>query len=198
MTYGLLAAILTLALLHNVASTNESRAAIDSYRSWKLLTPEPRMVPLEIAFRCAIVADEEIEELKKQYGPHTARWIKVYGNAAAVAALADPNVHSFPPGAALVKEKLSTPDATEPAGIALMTKHLSSRFAENDGWQFVYRSSVAPSRALSEPRRATPAKNANPGYNGCVSCHRANGHKDYVIGRYGATNVLPAASMRTR
>lgn len=145
-----------------------ARAAVDDYRSWTALNPTPLPVSSDLALQCAPVTAAQIEKTRLRDGPHTNRWVRVYANAAAVAALRDKRVTVFPAGAMLAKEKLVSPDDPRTEGVAFMIKHAAGEFVESGGWEFVYR----------------PAGAAAPAYEGCVACHRAGGAKDYVFARY--------------
>lgn len=150
-----------------INSAATGRAA-DDYRSWPLLTTEAHRVSPALAIQCAPVTPEQLERERKIHGPHADRWIKVYANPIAAAALRDKNVTVFPEGAVIVKEKLRAPQDTNPEGVAFMTKRSTKDFPKSDGWEFSFR----------------PAGTA-AAYEGCIACHRAGGKKDFVFGQYG-------------
>jgi hypothetical protein len=141
----------------------------DDYRSWIRLTPEAVRISFALAIQCAPVTDAQLERERKSHGPHTDRWVVVYANPAAAAALRDVTVTEFPEGAAIAKEKRHDPSEESADGVALMIKRSKKEFPATDGWEFTYR----------------PAPLGESTYSGCADCHRAGGQKDYVFGRYG-------------
>lgn len=155
------------------ASATDSDAGLEAYRSWKVLTPDARMVPFELAVQCAPVTDEQLEKARKRYGPHTGRWIRIYANPLAATALQDKRSRVFPVGAVIAKEKLRAPDDARADGVAFMIKRPKGQFVESDGWEFQYR----------------PAGPEKPSYNGCIACHRAGATRDYVFGDYGGQGI---------
>ena len=140
---------------------------LSAYRSWKALTSAPQPIPYQLAQLCAAMAPA----LPKapDHGPHANRWVMVYANPAADAALTSASVTKFPAGAIIAKEKRTTADAAHPEGVAFMVKHRAGEFAGSGGWEFLY----------------YPSAGASASYEGCISCHRARGKKDYVFGSYG-------------
>ncbi len=139
---------------------------LSDYRSWKALTSTPKPIPFQLAQLCAAMAPT----LPKapDHGPHANRWVMVYANAAADAALANTSVATFPVGAIIAKEKRISADAAHPEGVAFMVKHRKGEFSGSGGWEFLY----------------YPSAGASASYEGCISCHRARGRKDYVFGAY--------------
>jgi hypothetical protein len=109
---------------------------------------------------------------RKEHGPHTNRWIRVYANASALDALRDDGTEAFPPGSILVKEKLRHPADAQPEGVAFMIKHPDGAFAASGGWEFRY----------------APGTGTLGEYGSCASCHRVGATKDYVFARYA---VMP-------
>jgi cytochrome P460 len=139
------------------------------YRSWRALTTEPQLVPYDLAILCARVTEERLAVARKDHGPHTNRWIRVYANPAALAVVNDTKRTTFPAGAIIAKEKLVNPSDPDAEGIAFMIKHPKGQFAESDGWEFAY----------------YPAGGAKATYERCVACHKAGAPRDYVFGSYG-------------
>ena len=156
------------AMLQLTPGRGATASALDSYRSWTPLTSEAVLVPYSLAIQCARVTDAQIETARRSHGPHTDRWIRVYANPLAASAIKDSRATVFPVGATIAKEKLREPGDAHPEGVAFMIKHAKGEFTASDGWEFSY-------KPASEPGS----------YDGCVACHRAGGHKDYVFGRYG-------------
>jgi hypothetical protein len=136
------------------------------YRSWKALTSTPQPIPYHLAQLCAAMAPSL--PTAPEHGPHANRWVMVYANPAADSALANASVVRFPVGAMIAKEKRIAADAAHPEGVAFMVKHRAGEFSGSGGWEFLYYSSAG----------------ASVDYEGCISCHRARGRKDYVFGSY--------------
>src|SRR5437773_1783235 len=71
-------------------------SSLSGYREWKALVASPLPIPFQLAQLCApalrggppppTAAD------KQTHGPHAHRWVRVYANPAAAAALADASV----------------------------------------------------------------------------------------------------------
>lgn len=118
------------------------------YRSWAMTTAEPHIVPPEAAAACApssaFLDDEE------KYGPHASRWLKVYVNETAAAAMRNrEDLTAYPEGSIIAKEKLVHPTAEDAEGVAFMIK-------DGERWEFLY----------------YPSTGKAGEYDGCVSCHR--------------------------
>jgi predicted small secreted protein len=153
------------------ASEQGLPANLAGYRSWAKLTREAQLVPYELSILCASVKPR-VEDLKK-HGPHTNRWIMVYANSLAEAALRNQATVELPAGAILVKEKLRNPGASDTEGVAFMVKHVKGEFPASGGWEFLYYPPYQPDA------------DTKPSYETCITCHRAGAAKDYVFGRYG-------------
>src|SRR6266498_3512778 len=130
-----------------------------NYRSWTPLTPEPRRIPYALSTLCMTVTQAE-------RGPHADRWVMTYANPAALAALESNG--AFPSGAVIAKEKRTRADDSHPEGVAFMVKHRKGEFAASGGWEFLY----------------YPSAGRAANYDGCISCHRAGGTRDYVFSSY--------------
>ena len=66
------------------------------YRQWSQLLKSPYQVPMELWVLCRAPATVDWAAAREKYGPHTERFIRVYGNAEAVAAVSDPARRPFP------------------------------------------------------------------------------------------------------
>lgn len=144
-------------------------APLASYRSWHPLEASARAVSLPLSMLCISLPKEQIEgaraEAQKAYGPHAERFVRVYANPVALAAIRS-GATEFPVGAVVAKEKLLQPDAAHVDGIAFMIKHSSGSFVTSGGWEFAY---------YPQPRNAT--------FGACVDCHRTGNSVDYVFTR---------------
>ena len=101
--------------------------ALSDYRSWHVLEG-PSEVP-EARWTLCAAPDPNWETRAK--GPHARRYIRVYANRAAAAALEAGK--ALPIGAALAKEKLARREASDPSGVAFMVKRTRSVFPESGG-----------------------------------------------------------------
>ena len=115
------------------------------------------------------VSDAQLEHARKSHGPHADRWVVVFANPAAAAAMQS-KVGELPPGAIVAKEKRQKPDDTRPEGVAFMIKHRKGELAESGGWEFRY----------------YPSDDPHPSYRRCIDCHRAGASTDYVFSTLGA------------
>ena len=154
---------------HSSAQKLDLPAALRSYAAWPQLLKLPYQVPLELWVRCMAPTAADWERARRTYGPHAERYIRVYGNEAAVAATAGGKVTTFPVGAVLAKEKrLGSPDGSV-QGVAFMTKRETAAFPNTGGWEFSY------FPGSGEPRRT---------HESCAACHRSATATDFVFGTY--------------
>jgi hypothetical protein len=145
------------------------RADLAGYRQWTQLLKVPYQVPLELWMRCLAVTPADWKAARQKYGPHTERFIRVYGNAAALQSVSTSPRTPFRVGSVIAKEKLSQTPHGQAEGIAFMVKREASAFPESGGWEFLYYPS---SGNLSNTQQA------------CASCHRRASSSDYVFGEY--------------
>jgi hypothetical protein len=139
-----------------------------AYRNWVALVSEPRLVPLEFWFRCAPTTAADWAEARTKYGPHTQRYIRVYGNQKAADTVARPKPGPLPTGSMIAKEKLVTMEGS-PEGLGFMIRRATPEFAATDGWEFLY-------FPASGDRDKTHQE--------CASCHRRAPSGNYVFGLY--------------
>jgi hypothetical protein len=124
---------------------------------------------MELWIRCMAPTPADWDAARKRYGPHTERFIRVYGNPTAVEAASKSGRPVWPVGSILVKEKLPTSPHASPDGVAFMVRHLESEFPDDGGWEFLYFPSSAGHQQTQQA---------------CASCHRSAPTKDYVFGQY--------------
>jgi hypothetical protein len=146
----------------------ELPADLAGYKQWRQLLKEPYAVPMELWMRCMAPTPADWEAARKKYGPHTERFIRVYGNPTAVKAVSKAARPAFPVGSILVKEKLPTSPHASPDGLAFMVKRQVSESPDTAGWQFLYFPSWAGSQQIQQV---------------CGSCHKSAAN-DYVFGQY--------------
>jgi hypothetical protein len=138
-----------------------------SYRAWPLLLKTPHQVPLELAIRCAAPKPADWAEAMKKHGPHTQRYVRVFANPVAAAALRAGG--PLPVGSVIAKDKLVDPQDDTPEGVGLMVKRPDARLGATGGWEFLYFPAVGDRRETHEH---------------CAACHRAATMTDYVFGSY--------------
>lgn len=143
-------------------------AELAGYRDWSPLLKTPYQVPRELAARCMPPTAASRAADREKYGPHTERYIKVFGNKVAFDAVSAAERRAFPPGSVIVKEKLATAESSAAGGVAFMVKHKPPEFADSGGWEFLY----------------FPAGDARGTQESCAACHRGATSKDYVFGLY--------------
>ena len=136
------------------------------YRSWKKLTPEPRLVPFQLVMWCApTTMESQLDEARKTHGPHANRWVTSYANAIAAAAIEANDASEFPIGSVIVKEKRIGPGDEKPEGVGVMTKR-GAKFAASGGWEFQFYPAAKDAASLDH----------------CVAWHRSGASRDYVFG----------------
>jgi hypothetical protein len=145
-------------------------AEFAGYRQWTQLLKSPYQVPMELWALCRAPTPADWGAARQKYGPHTERFIRVYGNQAAVAAISDREKEALPTGSRnRKKEKFSRSPHGAPEGVAFMIKRKASQFPTTAGWEFLYFPSSGDDRRTHEA---------------CASCHRAAAPNDYVFGHY--------------
>lgn len=138
-----------------------------AYRDWPQLLKVPYQVPLEQYIRCVLPRPQDWNEARKKYGPHTQKFIRVYGNQ--LASDAFKSKRELPVGSIIAKEKFSGIPQGKSDGVAFMVKHALGQFPESGGWEFLY----------------FPAPLPHPGaQNECAACHQAAKSTDFVFGKY--------------
>ena len=139
-----------------------------NYKRWTQLLTVPFEVPLELWVRCVAPTPTDWSVARKRYGPHTKRFIRIYGNRLAEESLAS-GANRFRGGSVIVKEKLTGNPHGDAEGAAFMVKRNSPAFASTGGWEFLY---------------YPPAPDKQKTHESCASCHRGAAERDYVFGKY--------------
>ena len=139
-----------------------------NYRQWTQLLKVPYEVPLELWVRCVAPTPGDWAVARENYGPHTKRFIRIYGNGPAEESLASGG-GPFRAGSVIVKEKLAGEPHSDADGVAFMVKRDSRAFVGTGGWEFLY-------------FPASPDKEST--HQSCATCHKAAAARDYVFGRY--------------
>ena len=140
-------------------------AELAGYRTWTSPTKEPVAVPAYLWNMCAIPTAEHRAEAAKEHGPHAARLIRVYANAAAAAELPREQ-HRFPLGSVIAKDKLGAMSDDLALGVAFMVKRDGPRFRDTGGWEFLF----------------YPQDDPEATHQACAACHRGAKRGDFVFG----------------
>lgn len=167
--FGLSALALSVAI---GSSAGQSRLQLPdelvNYRQWTQLLKVPYEVPLELWERCVAPTPDDWAVAREKYGPHTKRFVRIYGNRLAEESLAS-GEGKFRAGSVIVKEKLAGEPHGDADGVAFMVKRNSQAFVSTGGWEFLY----------------FPASPDNQStHQSCATCHRAAAARDYVFGKY--------------
>lgn len=104
---------------------------------------------------------------REKYGPHTKRFVRIYGNQLAEESLA--SGEKFRAGSVIVKEKLAGERHGVADGVAFMVKRNTQAFSSSGGWEFLYFPSSPNNQRTHES---------------CATCHRGAAARDYVFGKY--------------
>jgi len=139
-----------------------------NYRQWTQLLKVPYEVPLELWVRCVAPTPGDWTAARAKYGPHTKRFIRIYGNQTAEESLANGG-GQFGAGSVIAKEKLAGEPHGDADGVAFMVKRNSEAFISSGGWEFLY-------------FPAAPDKQRT--HQSCATCHKAAAARDYVFGKY--------------
>jgi Cytochrome P460 len=142
---------------------------VRSYRDWPQLLKSPHQVPIELWIRCVAPTAADWASARQKYGPHSERYIRVYGNQATANAVAVAKAQPLPVGAVLVKEKFLGSPHGAPEGVAFLIKRGPGAFPEAGGWEFGYFPDAG------DPRLTQQA---------CAACHRSAAAADFVFGKY--------------
>src|SRR5260221_454520 len=113
-TIGLIGPLAFAMILGRPTVPPESAAHLDlpadlaGYKRWTQLLKVPYAVPMELWIRCRAPTPADWEAARKEYGPHTERFIRVYGNSTAVEAVSKAERPALPVGSILFKQNLPT------------------------------------------------------------------------------------------
>ena len=166
--FGLSALVLSVAF---GSSAGQSRLQLPdelvNYRQWTQLKA-PHAVPIELWSRCVATTPDDWAIARSKYGPHTMRFVRIYGNRLTEESLAR-GEKTFRAGSVIVKEKLAGDSHGDADGVAFMVKRNSQALVSTGGWEFLY----VP--ASPDTQRT---------HQSCANCHRAAAARDYVFGTY--------------
>jgi Cytochrome P460 len=162
--------LLFFCLMPTTASTSlVLPSSLADYRTWSPLMTEPKPVPLALWLKCSVTTKDDIAAAYKAHGPHAERYVRVYANPSAMETLRHSASRTFPSGAIIAKEKLTSASDLAPNGVAFMVKRDGPAFRDTGGWEFQYYPTRGPTHQIHEA---------------CAACHRAAASKGYVLGEY--------------
>ena len=142
------------------------------YRQWTLVNPTPQLMEPLAAASCAMIAG------RQEPSPHLHKYISVFVNAEGREAMMTKQQPKFPIGSIIVKEKLASPDSTNPELLTAMIKRGPGYNPEGGDWEYLVFD--GPASRIVERGKLTQ----------CSSCHRPYEHTDYVTRTYLPQNVL--------
>jgi cytochrome P460 len=167
--FGLLALMLSIVIgFFSRQSGLRLPTELSNCRQWRQLLKVPYEVPLELWMRCVAPTPGDWAATRETYGPHTKRFVRIYGNELADESLASEE-KPFDAGSIIVKEKLAGEPHGDADGVAFMVKRNSPAFVSTGGWEFLY-------------FPASPDKQST--HQSCATCHKAAAGRDYVFGKY--------------
>ncbi len=158
-------AVLTLSMI--ACSTKEIKKisvpeVAKNYKTFKRMTNAPVYVNPYIAYQCTRPSKEQIQEAKKEKGPHTMTIVHMYMNEIAAKAFAK-KPYSFPVGSVIVKDKINGEK-----GVGGMIKRKPGYDTKNGDWEYFYFTKLNKIDSGKIPS--------------CIKCHSAQAKNDYVFG----------------
>ena len=140
-------------------------ATIAHYKEWKLVNPTPAPMAPASAIACS-------RPVNWQENPHTMKFISVYVNREAEKAMWQQEAPKFPLGSIIVKEKVSSPTATDPELLTVMIKRDAGYNPEHGDWEYL----VTDGKVSSITERGKLAS--------CTTCHTHYAETDFVTRTY--------------
>lgn len=176
----ILGAIALAACSSTTISPRVSDVAIN-YPKFNRITAKPVRVNPELAMLCVGISKAQVEEARKQSGPHANTTIVIYMNDQAANAFRT-NSATYPVGAIIVKQKMifGYTDTTGQSvhggttGVGGMIKRPAGYDPQHGDWEYFYFEDVAK---IESGRIAS-----------CVQCHESAKSKDYVFGSWNQTD----------
>lgn len=136
---------------------------IGKYREWKLVNPTPVVMNPAAAAACAIAFP---------MNPHESAWASVYVNAKGAPAMMTESHPAFPEGSMIVKAKLYTSVAKDPALLTVMIKREKGYNSESRDWEYL----VLDGPATKIVERGKLSR--------CNACHEKYEDTDFVTRHY--------------
>lgn len=151
---------------HPISSTSVALPLVAEYHDLPLVTRDPYLISPEVWLSCMAPTPWEEALLQSE---HAGFSVRLYANEEAFTIFREGEGRDFPRGSVIVKEKLQTPDDTEPTALGMMIKR-EAGFDSNAGdWEFAYWNKDI---GLIE---------GNEALSNCVQCHREQEATDWVF-----------------
>jgi hypothetical protein len=120
-------------LVETAADPNLIRE-IAGYRGWSKVNSEPQLMPDRTATLCAPGGTLQFDESKN---PHHNKYLTVYVNEVARAAMFGQKRPTFPEGSVIVKEKLANKTSQTPELMTVMIKRGKTYNPKNGNWEYI-------------------------------------------------------------
>jgi hypothetical protein len=147
-----------------------SQPSITGYRKWTRVNPRPHWVFSQLAALCRSLTPEEQAGVAAD--PHEDKFVTVYVNEVARAAMLHQQKPTFPMGSVIVKEKLTSADSRTPELLTVMRKQRKGYNPRGGDWEYlVFDGTAAAVQSQGDSQR-------------CVSCHAQWKETDYVSRAY--------------
>jgi hypothetical protein len=146
---------------------------LEKYRQWTLVNPTPQLMAPAAATDCVIIPG------RQEPSPHLNKYISVFVNSVGREAMMTKRTPKFPIGSMIVKEKLGSPDSTNPELLTAMIKREAGYNPEGGDWEYLVLDGAA-SKIIEQGKLTR-----------CSSCHRPYVRNDFVTRTY-----LPATVSR--
>ena len=172
----ILKALLFLAALTMIGCAEVSRSspkepesdlsALAKYREWTLVNPTPQFMAPASAIAC------DINLGRRESSPHVRKYVSVFVNPVGREQMMTKRSPKFPIGTMIVKQKLGSPDSTEPELLTAMIKRAPGYNPENGDWEYLTLNGAA-TRIVEQGKLER-----------CSSCHKSYDDSDFVTRTY--------------
>lgn len=149
-------------------------ATLANYRQWTLVNPTPQLMEPLPAMSCIMIPG------RQEPSPHLHKYISVFVNSIGREAMMTKLKPKFPVGSIIVKEKLESPESTEPEVLTVMIKRKSGYNPENGNWEYLVLDGAA-TKIVEQGKLER-----------CAVCHRSYTRSDFVTRTYLPENVVRA------
>ena len=150
-----------------------------TFTNYSKITKGPVYVNPELALLCRGASKEEVEAVRKKYGPHANATILIYMNTPA-ANVFGTNATAYPVGSVIVKQKEVSGYREngkwvydQKNGVGGMVKRPAGYDPAHGDWEYFY---------FEDPKKIESGQITS-----CVQCHEAAKDKDHVFGTWRNT-----------
>lgn len=160
--------------INRAPEPNPIIADIAQYKEWQKVNGKPIKFAIVNPQLCAApsIGHQALPTTQFEQGIHKDKFITVYVNKAGKSQMMADRITKFPVGTTIVKEKLATPDSTEPELLTVMIKRARGFDTRNGDWEYL---------VLSGDAQTVTAEGK---IESCISCHRTVKDNDYVFRNY--------------